>query len=99
MHLSADDAESQTRYAAFLQGLQELGWAGRRNLRMDIRWTASDISLTRMYAKEFVDQRPDAILADSTPVTAALQRETGIDSRADEVDHLRQSTSIREEAS
>jgi len=31
MNLASDDAEGQSRSAAFLQGLQELGWAiGRR---------------------------------------------------------------------
>ena len=29
-----------------------------------------------MYAKELVDLQPDVILADATPATAALQRET-----------------------
>jgi putative ABC transport system substrate-binding protein len=76
MHLSADDAESQTRYAAFLQALGELGWTVGRNLWIDLRWTASNVDLTRMYAKELVDLQPDVTLADSTPVTAALQRET-----------------------
>ena len=28
MHLAADDPEGQRRVAAFLQGLQEAGWAG-----------------------------------------------------------------------
>jgi putative ABC transport system substrate-binding protein len=37
MNLPADDTESQTRYAAFLQALAELGWVVRRNLRIDVR--------------------------------------------------------------
>ena len=37
MNLSADDPEGQARIAAFLQGLQEAGWAVGRNLRIDIR--------------------------------------------------------------
>ena len=35
MRLGADDAEGQARLAAFLQGLQELGWTEGRNLRID----------------------------------------------------------------
>jgi putative ABC transport system substrate-binding protein len=31
MHLAADDPEGQIRLAAFLQGLQEAGWAVGRN--------------------------------------------------------------------
>src|SRR5436190_1235745 len=34
-NLSADDAEAQARNAAFLQGLQELGWSVGRNVRLD----------------------------------------------------------------
>jgi putative tryptophan/tyrosine transport system substrate-binding protein len=43
---------------------------------MDIRWAASSVDRARMFAKELADLQPDAILADSTPQTAALQRET-----------------------
>jgi len=35
MSTGADSAESQARLAAFLQGLQEFGWAVGRNLRID----------------------------------------------------------------
>jgi putative tryptophan/tyrosine transport system substrate-binding protein len=38
MNLTADDPEGQARLAAFLQGLQEGGWAVGRNVRVDIRW-------------------------------------------------------------
>src|SRR5882762_9155010 len=38
MHTAADEPESQARLAAFMQGLQELGWAVGRNLRIDYRW-------------------------------------------------------------
>jgi putative ABC transport system substrate-binding protein len=58
------------------QGLSELGWIDGRNLRLDIRWAAANIDRMRMLAKELVDLRPDVILVDSTPGTAALQRET-----------------------
>jgi putative tryptophan/tyrosine transport system substrate-binding protein len=34
---AADDPELQTRYAAFLQGLQKAGWAVGRNARIDVR--------------------------------------------------------------
>ena len=38
--LPADDPEAQARHAAFLQGLQEFGWAVGRNVRIDSRWGA-----------------------------------------------------------
>jgi putative ABC transport system substrate-binding protein len=37
MNVAADDAEGQARLAAFLQGLQETGWAVGRNVRIDLR--------------------------------------------------------------
>ena len=37
-NLAADDPEGQARLAAFLQGLQEFGWAVGRNLRIEYRW-------------------------------------------------------------
>jgi hypothetical protein len=42
MHTAADDVDGQTRLAAFLQGLQETGWAVGRNVRVDIRWAAAN---------------------------------------------------------
>ena len=42
MSLAADDREGQARLAAFVQGLQELGWIDGRNLRIDTRWAAGD---------------------------------------------------------
>ena len=52
MNLAADDAEGQARLAAFLQGLQEAGWAVGRNAHVDIRWGAGDAERYRTYAAE-----------------------------------------------
>ena len=38
MHSPADEPEAQARLAAFLQGLQEAGWAVGRNARIETRW-------------------------------------------------------------
>ena len=40
--LAADDPEASVRHGAFMQGLQELGWAIGRKLRIDTRWAAGD---------------------------------------------------------
>jgi len=61
--VAADDPEGQARVAAFLQGLQELGWTEGRNMRIDIRWGAGDADLVRRYAAELVALAPDVILA------------------------------------
>ena len=42
MTAAADDPEAQARIAAFLQGLQQLGWTDGRNVRIDYRWAAGD---------------------------------------------------------
>jgi putative ABC transport system substrate-binding protein len=63
MSLSAEDPESQTRLAAFVQGLQELGWMVGRNLRIDTRWGAGKAELYRKFAAELVALAPDVILA------------------------------------
>ena len=48
MNLASDDAEGQSRNAAFLQGLQELGWSIGRNVRIDYRWGANNLDPDRM---------------------------------------------------
>jgi len=66
----------QARIAAFLQGLQELGWSVGRNVRIDIRWSAGDAEDTRKYAAELVASAPDILLSSGTPAAAALQMAT-----------------------
>src|SRR6516165_26038 len=70
-----NEPEAKGWLSGFTQGLAELGWTDGRNVRIDVRW-ASSIDRARMYAKELVDLQPDVILSQSTPVTAAFQRET-----------------------
>jgi putative tryptophan/tyrosine transport system substrate-binding protein len=47
-----------------------------RNVRMDFRWAGGDINRIRAFAQELVGLQPNIIVASSTPVAAALQRET-----------------------
>ena len=76
MGWSENDLGYRSWLAAFVQRLAQLGWVDGRNVRIDIRWTNGDIGQARTFAKELVALEPDAILAATTPVTAALQRET-----------------------
>jgi putative ABC transport system substrate-binding protein len=71
----ADDAEEQARLAAFLQGLQELGWTDGRNVRIDYRWAATDADRSRTFAA-LVALAPDVILASGSQSVAALQQAT-----------------------
>ena len=76
MSRAADDPEEQARFAAFLQGLQELGWTDGRNVRIDYRWAAADADRSRTYAAELVALAPDVILAAGSPSVAALLQTT-----------------------
>ena len=76
MNLAADDAEGQARIAAFLQGLQQLGWTDGGNVRIDYRWAAGDAGHFQRYAEELLALAPDVILALAAPSVQALQRLT-----------------------
>jgi len=76
MGYAESDPEAKGFLAGFTRKLGELGWIDGRNLRMDVRWAPGSVDRMRTFAKELVELRPDVILANSTPITAALQRET-----------------------
>ena len=75
-NLVADDPESQARVGAFLQGLQEFGWAIGRNVRIEYRWGADDADRTRRYAAELVALTPDVILTSGATALAPLLQAT-----------------------
>src|SRR5215813_13691115 len=70
------DAEGRAWFAAFRQGLQELGWIEGRSFHADYRWPAGEPDRMRMIAKEFVNLKPDVLFAGSTPAVLALLEET-----------------------
>ena len=76
MSYNENDPDAKAQLSAFVEGLAELGWTDGRDIRMDVRWAAGDIDRMRVFAKELVGLHPDVILASTTAVTAALQRET-----------------------
>jgi putative ABC transport system substrate-binding protein len=76
MGIAENDTDAKPRATAFEHGLQELGWTEGRNVRIEYRWAAADFERMRAYAAELVALAPDLILANSTPVVAALQQAT-----------------------
>jgi putative tryptophan/tyrosine transport system substrate-binding protein len=76
MGYAETDPEAKALLAEFTRAVSELGWIEGRNLRMDVRWAPGNTDLMRKFAKELVSLQPDVILTNSTPVTAALKRET-----------------------
>ena len=77
MGFAESDPEAQAWIAAFREGLQKLGWAEGRNIRIDTRWaTPRDVEARQRFAKELVALQPYLILASTTPPTAALLQQT-----------------------
>src|SRR5262245_42301067 len=77
MSVEESDLEGKAQLSGFTQALAKLGWTEGRNLRMEVRWGGGgDVNRARNFAKELVALQPDVILAQGTPVTAALKRET-----------------------
>jgi len=76
MGYAEGDTEAKALLLEFARALSEFGWIEGRNLGVEIRWAPGRIDLMRTFAKELVSLQPDVILADSTPVTAALKHET-----------------------
>jgi len=76
MPYAANDPQVQTRNAAFLQGLQQLGWTVGNNVQIDYRWSAGNEDDTRKYAAELVALAPDVIFASGSAAVGPLRRAT-----------------------
>ena len=76
MAFAEGDPGGHARVAAFLDGLQKLGWVEGRNIRIDTRWATADVASIERLAKELIASQPDLILSNSTPTTAALLKQT-----------------------
>src|SRR5262245_53023505 len=74
--LSADDPDTKARLDGLRQGLERRGWSENRNIRIDYRYAPP--GQEQALAKALVATQPDVIFAQSTPVTAAIKRETGV---------------------
>src|SRR4051794_34455365 len=72
MTTAADDPEGQARLAAFVQGLQQLGWTDGSNVRIDTRWTGGNADNVRRHAAEVATLAPDVILAPGSASVAPL---------------------------
>jgi putative ABC transport system substrate-binding protein len=75
-NLSSDDSAQQSRVLAFAQTLAQSGWTEGRNVRIDIRWGATDPERVRRYVAETVALAPDVILAVGSAATGELLQAT-----------------------
>jgi putative tryptophan/tyrosine transport system substrate-binding protein len=76
MGYSESDPESQSRVSIFRQAMERAGFEEGKNIQIELRWANADTKLMAQYARELVALQPDVIVANTTPVTAAIRRET-----------------------
>ncbi len=76
MGYAEDDPETKVRLTAFRQRLEKRGWSEGRNVRIETRFVAARADKYESLAKQLVATQPDVILAHTTQVAAALQRES-----------------------
>src|SRR5262249_45045844 len=74
---AADNPDGQVWLSTFKQGLQQLGWIERRNLRIEYRLGGlGDAERTRKYAAELIALAPDVIFASGTAQVGPLLQAT-----------------------
>jgi putative tryptophan/tyrosine transport system substrate-binding protein len=61
--ISADTPGAKARYAAFLEGLEQLGWTPGRNVRIEVRYAEGDEAALQKYAVELVALAPEVLVA------------------------------------
>jgi putative ABC transport system substrate-binding protein len=71
-----DDQDAQANIAAFLEVLQQLGWADGRNMRIDYRWGLGQADTIRKQASELAALAPDVILAHGASTVGPLLQAT-----------------------
>lgn len=76
MGVAENDPARQSFVSAFTQALRDLGWRDGGNIRIDYRWGGADSDRIQSFARELVELKPDLIVGQTTPVVAALKRET-----------------------
>src|SRR5260370_42638986 len=69
----AADPQQQVNVAAFVQGLNNLGWIVGGNLLLDYRWGAAVADHTRTNATELVGLNPDVMLVQGAAFPASSQ--------------------------
>jgi ABC-type uncharacterized transport system substrate-binding protein len=74
--LGEKDLEAQKRAKAFRLGMRDLGWIEGRNIQVEYRFTESNLDSIKKNVAEVIALAPDVIVANSTPIIAALRPTT-----------------------
>lgn len=72
------DPEQRLLTAAFVGGLQKVGWTAGANVMIDYRWGGGDSDRIRLYAAELAGLQPDVILGAGPLALLALKRATRV---------------------
>jgi putative ABC transport system substrate-binding protein len=78
MLLALDESDSigKSRVRAFRLGMRDLGWIEGRNVQIDARFVGNNPELITKQVVELIRLAPDIIVANSSPVMAALRPAT-----------------------
>jgi putative ABC transport system substrate-binding protein len=74
--IAEKDPESEGRVKAFRLGMRDLGWIEGRNVQVEYRFAGSNLESINKHVAELIRLAPDVIVANSTPVMAALRPAT-----------------------
>jgi ABC-type uncharacterized transport system substrate-binding protein len=74
--VSTDTPNAEARYAAFSEGLEQLGWTPGRNVQIEMRWGGGDEAATRKYAAELVALAPDVLVGGGGAATELMLKLT-----------------------
>jgi putative tryptophan/tyrosine transport system substrate-binding protein len=76
MPLAPNDPAGRSEAVALKQGLEKLGWIEDRNIQIKFSWFGGEPDRMQECAKELVGLSCEVIVARTTPVVAALLKET-----------------------
>lgn len=74
--LGENDPETNDRIKAFRLGMRDSGWIEGRNVQVDYRFAGTNLELINKHVAELIRLAPDVIVANSSPVVAALRPAT-----------------------
>jgi len=74
--LTEKDPETNARLKAFRLGMRDAGWIEGRNVQIEYRYAGTNPQSISKHVAELVRMAPDVIVANTTPVMAALRPAT-----------------------
>src|SRR6187551_3028591 len=72
----SNEGQGRAYVKTLREELEKLGWVEGRNTRINYRWASGDQKRISDEAAEMIASRPDIIVAITTPVVAAVRKQT-----------------------